>query len=168
MAIECYHAVCPFHSCNRGENEGPFCYESECQFVGIFRSFDWRRIELFRGYELTRLGMQIPSVDCVVEYKIDDCEQPILCADVLLASAHDAGEEVYICSINYNPGNKLLCIDQNPDYWVDFSASYGGITVPDCSAFLVAKKDFDLRRYTGNVCMTLGLKIVAENNGYEF
>lgn len=167
MTIECYHAVCPFHGCNRGENEGPYCDEAECR-LETFSSGDWRRIELFRGYELARWDNKIPSVDCVVEYQLDDPNNPIMYSDVLLASAYYDGIDVFACSIIYNPEIALLEIILYPGYWRHVSATNDGITVPANIAFMVAPENFDMRRYTVNVSTSLGLKIVSESPGYEF
>lgn len=31
MTIECYYVECEFHSANDPKEEGPFCYQKDCQ-----------------------------------------------------------------------------------------------------------------------------------------
>lgn len=170
MTIECYYSICPFHSCNRGDNEGPYCDEPNCRIEETSGSDGWERIELFRGYELFRWDNKTPSVDCVVDYQTDGPNYPIVYADVLLASADydNIDIDVYICSILHNPELNLFDVKLHPGYWRHVSASNNGITVPESISFMDVPEGVDLRRYTVNVCTMLGLKIVSENNGYEF
>lgn len=48
MAIECYYKWCPYHSFHDLNEEGPFCYESECKASE-------EESKLFEGYRKTEL-----------------------------------------------------------------------------------------------------------------
>lgn len=44
MTIECYQSTCPFHSFQAHSSEGPFCFQSQCQFpvqVRVWSRDEW-------------------------------------------------------------------------------------------------------------------------------
>ncbi len=44
MTIECYHSSCTFHSFQAHSSEGPFCFQSQCQFpvqVHVWSRDEW-------------------------------------------------------------------------------------------------------------------------------